>query len=96
MPIMNARVSTPDASRLINRLCKHFRHRIEAEWNERHGQLHFSIGECRLSAEPDALVLRCESPSTQQLDELGEVVASHLVRFAGDQVEAVQWQARAA
>ncbi|WP_253450464.1 DUF2218 domain-containing protein [Halomonas sp. Y3] len=93
MPTINAQVPTAEASRLIQRLCKHFRHKIDAEWDAHQGRLHFSIGECRLDAEPDALHLRCDAASADELAELGEVVASHLVRFAGDSVESVEWQA---
>ena len=46
MPTMNARVATNDPGRLINRLCKHFRHKIEAEWTATDGRLAFSIGSC--------------------------------------------------
>lgn len=95
MPTLNARVPTAEAGRLIQRLCKHFRHKIDAEWDAHQGQLRFSIGECRLDAEPDALRLRCDAASTTELTELGEVVASHLVRFAGDAVDEVRWQAAA-
>lgn len=91
MPSINAYVSTVNPSRLINRLCKHFSHKIEAEWSETNGLLTFSIGECRLSTKNGALALECQSPTTDELDELGQVVASHLIRFAGDEMVEVQW-----
>ena len=91
MPFMNAQVSTANPSRLINRLCKHFSHKIEAEWTETNGLLTFSIGECRLNTLNGALALECQSPTAEELEELGQVVASHLIRFAGDEVTEVQW-----
>lgn len=95
MPSMNACVSTVNPSRLINRLCKHFSHKIDAEWSETDGLLTFSIGECRLNSGSGALTLVCQSPTAEELEELGQVVASHLVRFAGDEVGEVNWQAGA-
>jgi hypothetical protein len=90
---MNARVVAPDPGRLINRLCKHFRHKIEVEWNETEGILTFTIGQCRLKAADGELRMACESSDDEQLEQLGEVVASHLIRFAGEDVSDVQWRA---
>ena len=93
MQEMSATVATPEPGLLINRLCKHFSHKIDAHWTTDTGYLGFSIGECRLVAEGEALTLVCQSPSREELDELGEVVASHLVRLARGQVTQVPWQA---
>lgn len=94
MPTMTANVATADPGRLINRLCKHFSHKIDAQWNETAGHLTFSIGQCELLAQPGALALTCQSESRDTLEELGEVVASHLIRFAGGEVEKVRWRAQ--
>lgn len=91
MPTMIARVTCTNPARLINRLGKHFRHKIEAEWTETDGVLTFSIGVCRLAAGND-LVLTCQSDTEKELEELGQVVASHLIRFSGDEVAEVHWQ----
>lgn len=91
MHSMNAHVATDNPSRLINRLCKHFSHKIEAEWSETNGLLTFSIGECRLSSLNGVLALECQAPTAEELEELGQVVASHLIRFSADEVAEVQW-----
>jgi len=96
MPEMIAKIDTAEASLLINRLCKHFSHKIDAHWANGTGRLTFSIGECRLEASEGLLTLVCQSPTREELDELGDVVASHLIRFARGQVDQVPWQATAA
>lgn len=96
MPEMIATIPTAEARQLINRLCKHFSHKVEAQWTAEAGHLTFSIGECRLAAADEALTLVCQSPTGDELDELGEVVSSHLVRFARGQVAQVPWQASGA
>lgn len=93
MPAMNARVTSTNPGRLINRLGKHFRHKIEVEWTETDGVLTFSIGVCRLRAMDNELQLACQSNTDNELKELGQVVASHLIRFSGDEVVEVHWQA---
>ncbi|WP_296934641.1 DUF2218 domain-containing protein [uncultured Marinobacter sp.] len=92
MPAMNARVTSDNPGRLINRLGKHFRHKIEAQWTETDGVLTFSIGVCRLTAVDNVLRLECQSDTEKELEELGQVVASHLIRFSGDEVAEVHWQ----
>lgn len=92
MPAMTARVTSANPGRLINRLGKHFRHKIEAEWTETDGVLTFSIGVCRLRAAGNELALACQSDTDSELEELGQVVASHLIRFSGNEVAEVHWQ----
>ncbi|WP_375170524.1 DUF2218 domain-containing protein [Marinobacter sp.] len=77
-----ADVTTVHAGRYLVRLCKHFSHKVPAEWQDKQGQITFSMGVCRLQASNQSLRLRCESDSQDNLGRLGEVIASHLVRFA--------------
>ncbi|MEE2762668.1 MAG: DUF2218 domain-containing protein [Pseudomonadota bacterium] len=77
-----ADVTTVHAGRYLVRLCKHFSHKVPAEWQDKQGQITFPMGVCRLQASDQSLRLRCESDSQDNLERLGEVVASHLVRFA--------------
>lgn len=93
MPAMTAQVTTDQASRYLNRLCKHFSHKVPATWDGHHGRLDFDIGQCRLEAGNERLVLHCQARDQGLLAELGQVVASHLERFAAGAVAAVQWQA---
>ncbi|PSF05227.1 DUF2218 domain-containing protein [Marinobacter fuscus] len=92
MPVMHAEVSTVDASRLINRLCKHFRHKIDARWDETEGFLTFAMGSCKLTARDSTLEMSCQAGSEAERDQVGDIVATHLVRFAGGEVEQVTWQ----
>ena len=92
MPSMTASVASAEPARLINRLCKHFSHIIDAQWNDTTGHLTFSIGQCELAAHSGILTLTCQSESHDKLEEVGEVVASHLIRFAGGEVDQVRWQ----
>lgn len=92
MPSMNAQVATTNPARLINRLCKHFRHKIDAEWNEVEATLKFPAGECYLAAGSGLLRLECRASNETELETVGQIVSSHLIRFSGDEVEEVAWQ----
>ncbi|HCT77756.1 MAG TPA: DUF2218 domain-containing protein, partial [Micromonosporaceae bacterium] len=76
-----ARVPTDRASRYIAQLCKHFAHKVHAEWTEARGFADFAWGTCTLIAEPAAIVLVVESTDAEGLGRVKHVVQDHLERF---------------
>lgn len=76
-----AAISTPHASRYLQQLCKHFAHKIPVTFDERSGQITFSIGECRLSARDGLLRLSLTAEDDEKAAQLQDIVARHLVRF---------------
>jgi uncharacterized protein len=91
-----ARVPTGKAARYLVQLCKHFGHRVPAEWSETDGLVRFEPGTCRMSARDDALSLACESATAEDLAVVEAVVADHLLRFAWKEDLAVEWEKPAA
>ncbi len=87
-----ARVPTPKASGYLQQLCKHFGHKIPATFDETSGHLTFTSGECRLTAEPDVLLLACASPDQAQLETLQDIIARHLQRFTFREELVIDWQ----
>lgn len=87
-----AHVKTASASRYLQQLCKHFQHKIPATFDEHKGEVIFSIGVCRLEADSNTLKMELTSPDADQLAQLQEVVASHLVRFAFREELEIAWQ----
>lgn len=75
-------VTTPFGSKYINKLCKHFTHRVTAEWNEWNGTVHFDIGKCFISATNESLTFLCEANTESELNAILETVKSHFDRFA--------------
>jgi uncharacterized protein len=75
MPRSEARVRTEKADPYANRLCKHFAHKIRAEWPPPKVEVP-ELGTCRLTANPEELVLTAESPDAEKLASLEEVVGS--------------------
>ena len=86
-----ARVTTTRASRYLGQLCKHFAHKIPAEHSETQGRLEFPWGLCTIEAAGDLLILRAEAKDTPSLDQLEEVVGSHLARFAFRDKPEIRW-----
>ena len=87
-----ARVSTDKAARYLVQLCKHFGHRVPAEWSDSEGVVRFEPGTCRMAAADDALILDCESATAEDLDVVETVVADHLLRFAWKEELTVGWE----
>ncbi|NSZ60032.1 DUF2218 domain-containing protein (plasmid) [Agrobacterium tumefaciens] len=88
-----AAISTPHASRYLQQLCKHFAHKIPVTFDERSGQITFSIGECRLSARDGLLRLSLTAEDDEKAAQLQDIVARHLVRFAFREELAITWRA---
>nr|WP_283638462.1 DUF2218 domain-containing protein [Marinovum algicola] len=73
---------TPNASKYLQQLCKHFAHKVPASFDTTRGAIEFPFGEVRLSA--DDAELRIEIPgSDEDTRERGRnVIDRHLERFA--------------
>ena len=48
----SATVPTANAGRYMVQLCKHFGHKVPAEWNDHEGKITFEMGEAALRAAP--------------------------------------------
>ncbi len=75
-------IATPNASKYLQQLCKHFSHKLPATFDEQSGRVTFTIGECDLSAEAGALKISLTAADNERMAQLQDVVARHLVRFA--------------
>ncbi|CAN0586020.1 unnamed protein product [Ectocarpus sp. 12 AP-2014] len=92
MPLSRAEIATPSGERLINRLCKHWAHKLEVEQADQQGKITFATGTCLMLAESDKLLVSIETLEEEHLDELEGVVERHLLRMAGDEELAIVWE----
>lgn len=65
----------------MKQLCRHFGHKLEAEFDDTHGTIAFSAGRCDLTAEERTLVLVVSGESEEDAARLADVIGSHLTRF---------------
>lgn len=91
----SAFVATDTPARYISRLCKHFAHKIAVSFDEQQGRIEFSAGVATLQAEDQGLRLQVESASSEDLQRLQDVVASHFERFAWQEALTLDWQPNA-
>ena len=87
-----ATVPTPNASRYLQQLCKHWAHKFATDFGEDQGRI--DMGEGRqviLAAAPDRLTIRVSAPDDPA--RLQQVVQDHIVRFAFRETLAFDWRA---
>lgn len=87
-----ATVTTPNASLYLKKLCKHFRHKVPAEWDDCQGIAHFPMGTGRFTATADALILHCEAESEDALGTVQWIIDDHLTRFSRQENLLAHWQ----
>lgn len=87
-----AEISTPQGSRYLQQLCKHFAHKLPVECDPNAGKISFSIGDCDLRADGESLKLDLTAPDGSKMTQLKDVVVRHLLRFAFREDMAIAWQ----
>ena len=88
----DARVRTGTPRRYLGQLCKHFEHRLPVTFEERRGRIEFPAGSCEAEAPDDeTLSLRVSAASEEDLSQLQDVIARHLLRFAFRETPEISW-----
>ena len=88
---VTARFETDRASRYLQQLCKHFAHKVPAEFNATHGEVTLLHGRCILDADDKALTMVCEASEPEREPLLVKVVEVHLERFAWKEKVVLDW-----
>ncbi len=85
--------TTPNASRYLQQLCKHFGHKLETTFDETSGTIAFPTATATLRATPTLLTVALEVQDPGQVARMREVIDSHLKRFAfREEFEGLTWQ----
>lgn len=84
-------IATPQAARYLTQLCKHFQHRCPVTLEGAAGEIGFSMGVCRLQAAAGTLTLALQASDPAGLQQLQDVIARHLLRFAFRETLQIAW-----
>jgi hypothetical protein len=82
MTIVRGHAKTASGSKYLQQLCKHWGHKFEIEFSENRGQVRFPSAVATMEASADALLVTIETDDADSVEQLKEVVANHLDRFA--------------
>ncbi len=85
-------IQTSDPSRLIRRLCKHWSHKFEVDFDDRHGHIALGETQCSLAAGENSLPATLQTTDEEQLTRMEAVVADHLQRMSADETFNFAWQ----
>ena len=85
-------IQTSDPSRLIRRLCKHWSHKFEVDFDDRHGHIALGETQCSLAAGEHSLTATLQTMDEEQLTRMEAVVADHLQRMSADETFKFVWQ----
>ncbi|MFC3285600.1 DUF2218 domain-containing protein [Litchfieldella rifensis] len=92
MPISRAEIATESGAKLINRLCKHWAHKLDVEQSDGQARVAFEEGTCLMQATNGQLTIALEALDDESLDHLESVVHSHLERMAGKDELDIVWE----
>ena len=92
MPQITSTVTTTNASRYLQQLCKHWSHKFSVEFDAVNGSVALPSATLTLAADESRLALTLEAAEPAELPRLGEVVADHLRRFAFREDLAIDWR----
>lgn len=93
MPAATADIATPEAQRLIKRLCTHWAHKFAVAFDADSGFVPFDdTTTARLRAADDRLHVSVEAADTPTLERFQDVVGNHLQRMARAGTLDIHWQ----
>lgn len=90
MVVREARIVATHADKLMRKLCKHFGHKVSAEFNDVEGKVDFQPGRCVLRAGDDELVLRVDDD--EGAARACAILDAHLPRFLDDPSFRAEWR----
>lgn len=93
MNYSSTRIPTPQASKYILKLCRHFAHKVPARFSEHEGQVRFLQGQCVLKADADGLDIYMQADAPEKIPGMHFIIDDHLHRFARTEVLAYAWKA---
>ena len=82
MAIAKASVTTANAGKYMQQLCKHWSHKLEVDLSEQRGVVKFPAVVATFEPGADALRVTIEGEEGEAVERMKGVVASHLDRFA--------------
>ena len=86
-------IPTAEAAKYILKLCRHFAHKVPAEFTEHDGQVRFAQGQCVMNAEPQGLSIYLQSPQEDGIRAMQFIIDDHLQRFVRFETLSYQWTA---
>ncbi|MBN8508603.1 MAG: DUF2218 domain-containing protein [Burkholderiales bacterium] len=85
------KVSTPRATELLPRLCRHFAKKVSSTWNDHRGDVEFPWGRCTVEASDSELSFRCRASDEAALAQVRNVLDLHVGLFSRKDPLRIEW-----
>ena len=85
----SATIQTQNPQQIMNRLCKHWAHKLPVTLSSDKGEIELPMGVCQMYC-TDLLIVTLRSDA-EQLPKLQQVVSDHLLRMAGKETLVIEW-----
>ena len=85
----SATIKTQNPQQIMNRLCKHWAHKLPVTLSSDKGEIELPMGVCQMYC-TDLLIVTLKSDA-EQLPKLQQVVSDHLLRMAGKETLVIEW-----
>tara|TARA_B100000745_G_scaffold73549_1_gene44198 strand:+ start:462 stop:764 length:303 start_codon:yes stop_codon:yes gene_type:complete len=86
----HTQIPLANPAKAINKLCKHFSHKVKAEWDESQGKVHFPMGLCYFKAEDNWLHVLCEADEKKATNAVAQIVETHVFQMSWKEVDKEQ------
>lgn len=88
----SSRFVTPNGSSYIQRICKHFAHKIDVKYDEHRGECVLPSGKAAMEADDQGLSFFVTAEDEEGLTRVKAVIEDHLIRFAfRENLEKLDW-----
>lgn len=88
----SARFETPNASKYLKQLCKHFAHKVSVEYDDTNGKAALPPGPATMLADDAALSVTVTAQDEQGLGMAKFIIDDHLSRFAFRETPELKWE----
>lgn len=88
---VQAHILTPEAHRLIKRLCAHWSHKLTVDAEDGLGRIDFGESHCLLTADTEQLHIKLDCPDEAASERMQKIVFDHLKRMAKTELTEPAW-----
>ena len=93
MNYASTQIPTTEGYKYIVKLCRHFAHKVPAEFTEQGGHVRFLQGQCVMKADAQALNIYMQANASEGIRAMQFIIDDHLQRFVRFETLTYQWGA---
>jgi hypothetical protein len=84
-------IGTQDAKKYLQRLCKHFQHKVDVQHNKDNALIQFEEGICAMQFSNNTLHMGCKASNTDDLKAITDTMDRHITALFRDNTLTVHW-----